>query len=216
MRSKKLTERRREILRAIAEATAEHGYPPTVREIGAAVGLSSSSSVHFHLKALTDLGYLQRDGSLTRALRISDSGLIAETQPHEQASKVDHRTRWLPIVGEVAAGEPILAEEHYEDIVPLPDRFVPSGEAFMLRVEGDSMIEAGIHNGDYVIVSQADTADDGDIVVALMDDEATVKYLHRHNGTIELRPANERLGPTFVAPDEIQIVGRVRGILRSF
>jgi repressor LexA len=216
MRTKKLTERRRQILRHIAQATAERGYPPTVREIGEAVGLSSSSSVHFHLRALAEMGHLHRDGSLTRALRLSDDG--AEGEVGLGPARLQHRkpapdAKWVPIVGEVAAGRPIFAEEHYEDLVPLPERFVPNGEAFMLRVEGDSMVEAGIHDGDYVIVARTSTADDGDIVVALLDDEATVKTFFRRGDGFELRPANRSMHPILV--DEVHVLGKVRGLMRN-
>jgi repressor LexA len=214
MRTKKLTPRREQILQYIATATAEHGYPPTVREIGEAVGMSSSSSVHFHLRALSEMGYLQRDGSLTRALRLSDEGLEGEIGlPRRDDQKAAAEAKWVPIVGEVAAGRPIFAEEHYEALVPLPQRFAPNGESFMLRVEGDSMVEAGIQDGDYVIVSRTSIADDGDIVVALLDDEATVKTFFRRESGFELRPENSLMAPIIV--DEIQILGRVRGLLRE-
>jgi repressor LexA len=207
MRPKTLTVRRRQILAFIAEATAEQGYPPTVREIGRAVGLSSSSSVHFHLKALADLGYLERGEKLTRALRLSEEGSPGECA---RVLDPDPQARWVPLIGEVAAGRPIFAE----DVVPLPERFVPHGDAFMLRVEGDSMIEAGIHDGDYVIVSRTSIADDGDIVVALLDDEATVKTFYRRDQGFELRPANREMSP--IVTGEVQILGKVRGLLRQF
>lgn len=216
MRTKKMTDRRRQILRYIAQATAQHGYPPTVREIGEAVGLSSSSSVHFHLRALAEMGHLHREGSLTRALRLSDegpdgeAGLASAPAPPAEASS---QTRWVPIVGEVAAGRPVFAEEHYEALVPLPERFAPNGEAFMLRVEGDSMVEAGIQDGDYVIVSRTSAAEDGDIVVALLDDEATVKTFFRRDDGFELRPANQSMRPILV--DEVHVLGKVRGLMRD-
>lgn len=216
MRTKKLTPRREQILQCIAKATAERGYPPTVREIGEAVGLSSSSSVHFHLRALADMGYVQRDGSLTRALRLSDDGSEGEIDirsSRRAEQKPSTPTRWLPIVGEVAAGRPVFAEEHYGDLVPLPERFAPNGEGFMLRVEGDSMVEAGIQDGDYVIVSRTSTAEDGDIVVALLDDEATVKTFFRRGNGFELRPENPSMPPILVP--EVQILGKVRGLMRN-
>ncbi|HJN91457.1 MAG TPA: transcriptional repressor LexA [Dehalococcoidia bacterium] len=215
MTKKKLTARRRQILTFIAEATVEHGYPPTVREIGEAVGLSSSSSVHFHLKALTEGGYLQRDGSLTRALRLSEDGATASdaASPPYLGSGDPSDARWVPLIGSVAAGAPIFAEEQCEDLVPLPPRFVPSGDAFMLRIEGNSMIEAGISDGDYVIVSRTNTATDGEMVVALIEDEATVKTFYRRDGGFELRPENAELSPIFT--DDVQILGKVCGVLRS-
>jgi len=216
MRSRDLNEKRRQILEFIVKATEDHGYPPTVREIGEAVGLKSSSTVHFHLKILAELGYLHRDGSLTRALRLSEEGQAIGGEP-ETAQKPDAgraaAARWLPLVGEVAAGQPVLATEDCEDLVPLPAQFVPNGDAFMLRVSGDSMIDAGIHDGDCVIVSRTNSADEGDIVVALLEDEATVKYLHRRPDGFELRPANPSFRPIVVG--EVQVLGRVTGLLRS-
>ena len=216
MRTKKMTDRRRQILRYIAQATDQHGAPPTVREIGDAVGLSYSSWVHFHLRALAEMGHRHREGSLTRALRLSDAGpegeagLASAPAPPAEASS---QTRWVPIVGEVAAGRPVFAEEHYEALVPLPERFAPNGEAFMLRVEGDSMVEAGIQDGDYVIVSRTSAAEDGDIVVALLDDEATVKTFFRRDDGFELRPANQSMRPILV--DEVHVLGKVRGLMRD-
>jgi repressor LexA len=216
MGDKALTDRRLQVLRFIEEATRKHGYPPTVREIGEAVGLRSSSSVHFHLRELARMGLLHRDGSLTRALRLSTEARRSEGAPSPRP--VDDRrsaeVRWVPVVGEVAAGQPIFAAEDREDLVPLPARFLPGEEAFMLRVEGDSMVEAGIHSGDYVIVSRTNTAQDGDIVVALLDDEATVKTFHRRGAAFELRPANSAMKPIVV--DQLEILGKVRGLLRTW
>lgn len=216
MRSLRLNDKRRQILEFIAKATDEHGYPPTVREIGEAVGLRSSSTVHFHLRILTELGYLRRDGSLTRALRLTEEGQAIGGA--SAASRTEEKRmadlRWLPLVGEVAAGRPVFAVEDCDELVPLPAQFVPAGEAFMLRVSGDSMIDAGIADGDHVIVSRTAAAQDGDIVVALLDDEATVKYLYRCGNAFELRPANEAFEPIVV--DEVQILGKVTGVLRLF
>jgi repressor LexA len=215
MRSRELNAKRRQILEYIVKATEEHGYPPTVREIGEAVGLKSSSTVHFHLKILTELGYLKRDGSLTRALRLSEEGqaIGGETGVPPKPARGRAAARWVPLVGEVAAGQPVFAAEECEDLVPLPAQFVPNGDAFMLRVSGDSMIEAGIHDGDCVIVSRDSSAHEGDIVVALVEDEATVKYLHRRPDGFELRPANPAFQPILV--DEVQVLGKVTGFLRS-
>ncbi|MBM3499986.1 MAG: transcriptional repressor LexA [Armatimonadetes bacterium] len=215
MRSRDLNEKRRRILEFIVKATEQHGYPPTVREIGEAVGLKSSSTVHFHLKILTELGYLHRDGSLTRALRLSEEGQAVggEAHPHSKRDGAASAARWLPLVGEVAAGQPVFAVEDCEDLVPLPAQFVPNGDAFMLRVSGDSMIDAGIHDGDCVIVSRSDSASEGDIVVALLEDEATVKYFHRHPDGVELRPANPAFRP--IVAEDVQVLGKVTGFLRS-
>lgn len=198
-----LTPRRRQILDFIATTVEERGYPPTVREIGAEVGLKSSSSVHYHLKALEDEGLITRDGSLTRALRVSGTGDSTERS----------RTTYLPLVGRVAAGEPILATENIERLVPTSADLFGQGELFLLEVKGDSMIEAGILDGDLVVVNQQPTAEDGEIVVAMLNDEATVKYLHRHPDRVELRPANSAMDPIFA--DDVQVIGRVRGVIRS-
>ena len=201
MDKKPLTQRRQRILDFIDEHIDEHGYPPTVREIGGRGGLSSSSSVHFHLKALEDAGYLERDATLTRAIR--KTGSITE-----------RGARSIPLVGRVAAGEPILATQNIEDYIQMPGNLLPAGEAFMLQVKGDSMEQAGILDGDYVIVECRENADNGDIVVALLDDEATVKRFYKGPDHIELRPANDRYEPIIV--NNVQIVGRVRGVVRHY
>lgn len=206
--SDELTPKRRQILDFITSTTQERGYPPTVREIGAAVGLRSSSSVHYHLRALEEEGFIVRDkgpgtAALTRAIRVAD----------EEGDDRRGRPRYLPLVGRVAAGQPILATENIERLVPTSDELFGSGDLFLLEVSGDSMIEAGILDGDLVVVNQQPTAEDGDIVVALLGDEATVKYLHRHADRVELRPANAALEPIFVS--DVQIIGRVRGVIRS-
>ena len=201
MEKQVLTDRRRRILDFIDEHIAEHGYPPTVREIGQRVGLSSSSSVHFHLKALEDAGYLERDASLTRAIR-------------KTGAAQDRGSRSIPLVGRVAAGEPILATENVEEFIAMPGSLLPDGETFMLQVKGDSMEQAGILDGDYVIVQCRETAENGDIVVALLDDEATVKRFYRHSDHIELRPANDRYEPIIVG--NVQVIGRVRGVVRQY
>ncbi len=204
MAKKVLTPRRRRIIDYIKQHIQDNGYPPTVREIGQHVGLSSSSSVHFHLKALERAGYLERDGSLTRAIRPST---LAQRTPASQRT-----SRFIPVVGQVAAGEPVLATENIEEMLPMPDNLFPDKDTFMLRVKGDSMIETGILDGDYVIVQCQDTADNGDIVVALLDDEATVKRFYKHADHVELRPANEQMAPIRVS--DVQVIGRVRGVLR--
>lgn len=206
--SYELTPKRRQVLDFITSTTQERGYPPTVREIGAAVGLKSSSSVHYHLRALEHEGFITRDKgagktALTRAIRVAD----------DQADSRRAQTRYLPLVGRVAAGRPILATENIERLIPTSEELFGSGDLFLLEVSGDSMIEAGILDGDLVVVNQQPTAEDGDIVVALLGDEATIKYLYRHADGIELRPANAALEPIFV--DDVQIIGRVRGVIRS-
>ncbi|MGC9319261.1 MAG: transcriptional repressor LexA [Armatimonadota bacterium] len=198
-----LTPRRRQILDFIARTIEERGYPPTVREIGAAIGLKSTSSVHYHLRVLEDKGYISRDGSLTRALRVAE-----DQGPHERATPT-----YLPLVGRVAAGEPILATENIERLVPTSAELFGPGDLFLLEVSGDSMIEAGILDGDLVVVNQQPSAEDGQIVVALLEDEATVKYLYRHEDRVELRPANPAMESIFVK--DVEIIGRVRGVIRS-
>lgn len=196
-----LSDRRLQILDFIVRATQERGYPPTVREIGQSVGLTSSSSVHFHLRALEKAGYLERDGSLTRALRPKS---VAGAQ----------NARVVPLLGKVAAGEPILAMQHIEDNLPLPEGLFPDGDLFLLRVRGDSMIKAGIMDGDMVVVQRRQSADNGDIVVAMLEEEATVKRYFQHDHAIELRPENEALEP--IITREAAILGRVCGVIRSY
>lgn len=198
-----LTPQRRQILDFIRRTIEERGYPPTVREIGSEIGLKSSSSVHYHLRVLEREGFISRDGSLTRALRVMDA------EQYENRS----RPHYLPLVGRVAAGQPILATENIERYIPTPEDLFGNGNLFVLEVSGDSMIEAGILDGDLVVVSQQPTAEDGDIVVALLDDEATVKYFYRHSNHVELRPANSSMSPIYA--DDVQIIGKVRGVIRT-
>ncbi|MFQ5808991.1 MAG: transcriptional repressor LexA [Armatimonadota bacterium] len=209
MPAKMLTKRRREMLNFIEKTTAERGYPPTVREIGEAVGLSSSSSVQFHIEVLKEAGYLERDErdgkKLTRALRVrSDDSL----------GRPSRAPVYVPLVGQVAAGEPILAEEHIEDHWPMPPELTAGPDSFMLRVQGDSMINAGILDGDFVLVAQQQTAENGDIVVALLEDEATVKRFYQTPRGIELRPENPSMAP-IVTDDDVRIIGKVRAVVRQ-
>ncbi|MFP3904497.1 MAG: transcriptional repressor LexA [Armatimonadota bacterium] len=206
MGKKELTPRRQEILDFIVSYIDENGYPPTVREIGEKVGLSSSSSVHFHLKALEAAGYLQRDGSLTRAIRP-----IIDEDDASSASTSDSLQE-IPLIGRVAAGEPIFAAENTEDTLPMPATLFPDSDLFMLEIKGDSMINAGILDGDYVVVQAQETAENGDIVVALMQDDATVKRFYRREDHIELRPENDEMQP--IRASDVQVVGRVRGVVR--
>jgi len=199
---KNLTKKQRQVLDYIARHIKTCGYPPTVREIGEAVKLSSSSSVHAHLRSLEEAGFITREASLTRAIRILDGESAAKSKP------IIH----LPIVGRVAAGSPTPAIEDIEDFFPLPKEFLSGGDGFMLKVRGDSMIEDGIKDGDYVIVRHQQTANNGDTVVALAEGEATVKRFYREDGRIRLQPANSALAPMFF--DDVIIVGRVVGIVR--
>lgn len=203
-----LTGKRREILDFIAAQLRERGYPPSVREIGEAVGLTSSSTVHTHLTTLQRQGYLRRDPTKPRAIEVrydTNSGAAIERRP----------ARHVPLVGEVAAGTDVLAQENVEELLPLPEDFTGDGQLFMLKVRGDSMIDAGILDGDYVVVHQQSEADKGDVVVAgIPGDEATVKTFGRKGTKVVLTPANPRLSPMTFAPSEVQIYGRVVTVLR--
>jgi len=199
-----LSVRQKQILRYIEHHVETHGYPPTVREIGTAVNLSSSSTVHAHLKTLEEQGRILRDAVLTRAIKLVPNAQ-EETRPLERP--VVH----LPIVGTVAAGKPRLAVEDIEEVFPLPQDFI-SGEGFMLKVVGDSMIEDGIHEGDYVVVRRQPTAQNGETVVAMIDNEATVKRFYHEKQQIRLQPANKRMKPMYF--QDVQVVGKVVGVVR--
>jgi len=203
-----LTGKRREILEFIADQLRERGYPPSVREIGVAVNLLSSSTVHAHLTTLQKQGYLRRDPTKPRAIEVrydSSSGAAIERRP----------TRHVPLVGDVAAGTDVLAQENVEELLPLPEDFTGDGQLFMLRVRGDSMIDAGILNGDYVVVRQQPEAERGDIVVAgIPGEEATVKTYSRRAGKVVLTPSNPRLEPMVFDPAEVTVFGKVVTVLR--
>lgn len=195
------TERQRRILEVIREFTAEHGYPPSVREIGERVGLSSSSTIHAHLKALERRGLISRDPTKPRALR---SGALAP--PPRDALVV-------PILGRVAAGVPITAQEDVEGEFLLPSHFAPrASDAFMLRVQGNSMVDAAILDGDLILVRPQRAAENGEIVVAMVDGEATVKRFYREPGRIRLQPENQAMAPIYAS--DVEIVGRVEAVVR--
>ena len=198
-----LTARQRQVLEFIDAEVRRRGYPPSVREIGEAVGLSSSSTVHAHLAALQDKGYLVRDPTKPRAIEV-------RFEPASGAA-VDRRpVRHVPLLGDVAAGTGVLAAENVEEILPLPEDFTGRGQLFMLRVRGDSMIEAGIFDRDYVVVRQQPTADNGDIVVAgIPGEEATVKTFLRKRNKIVLRPANESMEDLVFDGDDVRVYGKV-------
>jgi repressor LexA len=204
-----LTARQRQVLEFIDAEVRRHGYPPSVREIGEAVGLSSSSTVHAHLAALQDKGYLVRDPAKPRAIEVRfepASGAALERRP----------VRHIPLVGDVAAGTGVLAAENVEETVPVPEDFTGRGQLFMVRVRGDSMIDDGIFDGDHVVVRQQSTADPGDTVVAgIPGEEATVKTFARRRGKIVLRPANESMDELVFAPDEVTVYGKVVTVLRK-
>jgi repressor LexA len=203
-----LTPRQRQVLEFIDAEVRHRGYPPSVREIGEAVGLSSSSTVHAHLAALQDKGYLVRDPTKPRAIEIlldTEYGAAVERRP----------VRHIPLVGDVAAGTGVLAAENVEETIPMPEDFTGDGTLFMLRVRGDSMIEVGIFDGDYVVVRQQPDADGGDTVVAgIPGEEATVKTFLRRRGKIVLRPENASMSEMVFEPGEVTIYGKVVSLLR--
>ena len=203
-----LTERQREILDFIVAQQRDRGYPPSVREIGEAVGLTSPSTVHSHLGTLQRRGFLRRDPTKPRAIEVTYdpmSGASIERRP------VEH----VPLFGYVAAGTDVLATENVEELVPVPADFCGDGTLFMLRVRGDSMIDAGILDGDYVVVRQQDEARNGEIVVAgIPGEEATVKTFTKHGSRVVLVPSNERLAPMEFDAGEVEIFGRVVTVLR--
>lgn len=203
-----LTGKRLEVLNYIERTQRERGYPPSVREICEAVGLTSTSTVHAHLATLQKQGYLVRDPTKPRAIEVRydpSSGAMLERRP------VKH----VPLIGEVAAGTDVLAQENVEELYPLPEDFTGSGQLFMLRVRGDSMIDAGIFDGDHVVVRQQPEAEKGDIVVAgIPGGEATVKTYTRKGAKVVLVPANPRLSPMEFDADEVTIFGKVVTVLR--
>jgi repressor LexA len=205
-----LTGRQQEIWKFLTDYVDDHGYPPTVREIGEAVGLASPSTVHAHLANLARAGLIKRDPTKPRALE-----LRRDPRPEPARTADVHR---LPLIGEIAAGGPLLADQNVEDYVAVPEPLAAGGEEFLLRVKGDSMINAGILEGDLVVVRRAQTAEDGDIVVALAGadetaDEATVKRFFRDGRRVRLQPENDELEPIFA--DHVQILGKVTGVFRS-
>lgn len=208
MTDNELTGKRREILDFIAAHQRAHGYPPSVREIGEAVGLTSSSTVHTHLQTLQRQGYLRRDPTKPRAIEVrydAMSGAAIERRP----------VRHIPLVGEVAAGTDVLAHENVEELLPLPEDFTGDGQLFMLKVRGDSMIDAGILDGDYVVVRHQPEATKGDVVVAgIPGEEATVKTYGRKGSKVVLTPANARMEPMVFDPSDVQIYGRVVTVMR--
>ena len=211
-----LTKRQQEIFDFIKGYSARHGYPPTVRDIGKAVGLASSSTVHAHLSNLEKLGLLRRDPSKPRALELLDKAGAAVSGAVEDA--MDNvrslvRPAGLPLVGAVAAGQPILAEENIEEYVEVPPVAGGDQGEYILRIRGESMKNAGILEGDYVVVRRQESAQDGDIVVALVGEEATVKRFFRESDHIRLQPENETMEP--IRSKEVQIMGRVVGLFRS-
>jgi repressor LexA len=210
-----LSKRQREIFDFVVKYGDKHGYPPTVREIGEAVGLASPSTVHAHLANLERAGLLKRDPTKPRALEVVGRARMPVGAPPARAIAEAHR---LPLVGEIAAGGPLLAEENIEEYLAVPEPLSAGGEEFLLRVKGESMVDAGILPGDYVVVRRQQTARDGDVVVALAGedeaaDEATVKRFFREDGRIRLQPENAAFEPLY--PEHVQILGKVTGVFRS-
>jgi repressor LexA len=203
-----LSGKRQQILDFIGECLRERGYPPSVREIGEAVGLASSATVHTHLAVLQREGYLQRDPTKPRAIQV-------RYDPSSKAAMAAGPVRHVPLIGDVAAGTGVLAHENVEELLPLPEQFTGTGSTFMLRVRGDSMIEAGIFDGDFVVVRQQPEAEQGDVVVAgIPDGEATVKTFGRKRGKVILTPANPSLSPVEYDPDDVTVYGKVVTVLR--
>ena len=205
MEKGKISEKQKEILEYMKEVILEKGYPPTVREICERVKLKSTSSVHSHLESLEKNGYIKRDPTKPRAIEICDDSF----------NMVRTEMVSIPIVGQVAAGLPILAEQNIDSYFPIPAEMCPKGgETFILNVKGDSMINAGIYSGDKIFVQTCNTAKNGDQVVALIDDSATVKTFYKEDGHIRLQPENDAMDPIIV--DDCEILGKVFGVLRLY
>lgn len=198
----RITDKQREILEYIKKEILNRGYPPTVRDICEAVNLKSTSSVHSHLETLEKNGYIRRDPTKPRAIEIVDDNFNLTRREYAN----------VPLIGQVAAGQPLLAVENIESYFPIPTEFMPNAESFMLKVKGESMINAGIFDGDNILVEKCDNVHNGDIVVALIDDSATVKTFYKEDGHIRLQPENDTMDPIIV-PD-CKIVGKVFGVFR--
>lgn len=198
----KISKKQSEILEYIKQEIVSRGFPPAVREICEAVGLKSTSSVHSHLETLEKNGYIRRDPTKPRAIEILDDNFNLTRR--EMAN--------VPIIGRVAAGEPLLAEQNIEDYFPIPVEKLPNNQTFLLKVQGESMINAGIYNKDYLLVEQKNTAENGEIVVALVEDGATVKRFYKEDGHYRLQPENDTMDPIIV--DEVTIIGKVIGLMR--
>ena len=203
----KISSRQEKILDCIKSKIKESGYPPSVREIAKAVNLSSSATVHSHLKKLEELGYLKRNPSKPRAISLLTSS--------SKETAADSNLVFVPVVGNIAAGKPILAEENIEDYFPLTSDFVRGNkEVFMLHIRGDSMVNAGILDRDYIVVRKQNTAINGEIIVALLEDEATVKRFFKSDNKIKLMPENDYMEPIMV--DDARILGKVIGVIRKY
>ena len=215
--SKEITEKQLNILKYIQSEVQKKGYPPSVREIGAAVGLKSTSTVHGHLSRLEAKGYIRRDPTKPRAIEILlPSDEFTDTDINTNISNIEpvqQSVTMVPIVGRVSAGQPILAVENIEDSFPLPATFVDDGEYFMLQITGDSMIEIGIHDHDYVLVKHQPDAKNGEVVIALLDDSATCKTFYKEDHRIRLQPENASLSPIY--SQDVSVLGIVKGVYRK-
>ena len=209
MSPQRITRRQRQVLEFIEQHMLEKGYPPSVREIGEAVGLTSPSTVHSHLNTLQRLGFLRRDPTKPRAIEV-------RWDPNSGAVMERRKVRHVPLVGDVAAGTDVLAQENVEELYPLPVDFTGDGELFMLRVRGESMIEAGILNGDYVVAEQRNSVNNGDIaVVGIPGGEATIKFFKLDGPAVTLTPANPTMEPMVFGADDVSIYGRVVTVMRK-
>ena len=200
----KISDKQREILEFMKNEILNKGYPPTVRDICEAVNLKSTSSVHSHLETLEKNGYIHRDPTKPRAIEIIDDNFNLTRREVVN----------VPLIGQVAAGEPILAEENIENYFPVPSEYMPNEQSFMLKVKGESMINIGIYDGDNILVKEQNTAKNGDIVVALIDDSSTVKTFYKEYGHIRFQPDNDTMDPIIV--DDCTILGKVFGVFRFF
>lgn len=211
-----LKEREKEILNYMKKEIRAKGYPPTVREICKALSIKSTSTVHKDIEALVERGFIKKDPSKPRALMVVEEDI--HTSPSQSINTVeDANVAYVPVVGQIAAGTPILAEENVEDSFPIPSRYIGTNENFMLTVKGESMIEAGIMDGDYILVEQQNTANNGDIVVAMVDgfeSEATVKTFYKEKDHIRLQPENSSMSPIIV--QDVKVLGKVKGVFRYF
>lgn len=214
--SKNITTKQLNILKFIKAEVQRKGYPPSVREIGAAVGLKSTSTVHGHLSRLEAKGYIRRDPTKPRAIEVLlPSDEFADNDINTNVSNIESvkpNVAMVPIVGRVSAGQPILAVENIEDSFPLPANFVDDGEYFMLQISGDSMIEIGIHDHDYVLVKHQPDAKNGEVVIALLDDSATCKTFYKEDQRIRLQPENANLSPIY--SQDVSVLGIVKGVYR--
>lgn len=216
MTTGKISKRQQEAYDYICAFAAQHGYPPSVREIGQAIGLSSPSTVHAHLHKLENAGYIRRDPNKPRTIEIcgpNSERVSSQSRLASVTQNVDENTITLPLVGRVAAGIPILAEQNVEEVMTLPTSVVGDASSFILRVRGESMINAGIYDGDYIVVKEQQEAHNGEIVVALIEDSATVKTFYKEKDRVRLQPENDTMEPIYA--ENPVILGKVTGLFRS-